>query len=314
MASSFIQYVVPHLNYSAGRLQGYELACAFDLLNRSSLEQQSFCEKLLAALIEPWATQTSKHLIISKWKATTQLQMMLILSESRLPNMDTEECTQHLNTMIKILGTEPLPRYRYLIEWIILRVFCSRSETRQFIIDELLKHDETTESNPKLLTSLMRIATKVACLPDGSEEFALRLMTLLIPLSASPKIAVRYEAQWSVPVIWDRAVEGDWKTVTENPAFEHLNTFIRSLDKYSNPPAERSLEAFDPIKDHTLANLFMGKYLQIYPPEPEIVSTMDFEEVWKDDKKEGLELPPCNIPLGVAPVEQELEENGMTDM
>jgi tRNA guanosine-2'-O-methyltransferase len=308
--AEIIQSVQPELHYSIGRVEEYETACIYDALNRLPPDVE-FKRKLLSALLQPWINQKPKSPIVSRWKTTVQLQMILIVSESCTSDMEAEECISHLNNIVRVLGLEALPRYRYLLEWTILRIYCVRPDMQKYSIKMLEDQEASADLNPKLMASLMKIATRVACLPKSTEAFALELMTRLIPLSASPKIAIRYEAQWSFPQLWEHAVTREWASVTSNPAFEHLTNYIRGLEKYKTPPPERVLEAFDPIADHTLANLFMGPYLQLYPPEAEKVSTTDFEDVWQDDERLGIRVPESTILLGTPP--PDLNEGDQSD-
>lgn len=281
--------------YGPSESQGY--AAMFDLLNRIRPSDHEFAKGMFDKVLQPWVKQKMPIPMVSKWKATTQVQTMLLLSQTCLTAASKEEVAKYLRSFTTMLSIEPLPRYRFLLEWMIVRIYVREPEQRNELLEILSSHDH---SNPKHLASVMKMAVMVARLPDADKEFAHRLMTLLIPLSASPKIVVRHEAQWSFPPLWDHAEGSGWTSITENPAFSALNTHIRSLDKYSTPPPQRVLEWLDPIRDNHLALLFEGRYLEFEPAEARVVSTEDFKAVWAEDEGEVVEhgYPPPQMPLG----------------
>ncbi|GME28748.1 tRNA/rRNA methyltransferase SpoU [Neofusicoccum parvum] len=290
--------IVSHRTYASyygpGESQGY--AAMFDLLNRIRASDHVFAKRVFDQVLRPWVKQKVPIPMVSKWKATTQVQTMLLLSQTCLSAASKEEVADYLRKFTKVLSLEPLPRYRFLWEWIIVRIYVREPEQRRELVEILGSDDHT---NPKHVASVMKMAVMAARLPDTDEAFAHRLMTLLIPLSASPKIVIRHEAQWSFPPLWDHAEANGWTKITENPAFSALNTHIRSLDKYSTPPPQRTLEWLDPIKDNNLALLFGGRYLDFDPAEARVVSMEDFKAVWAEDEQEaGERYPPAQIPLG----------------
>ncbi|EKG16538.1 tRNA/rRNA methyltransferase SpoU [Macrophomina phaseolina MS6] len=288
--------IVPHRTYSSyygpGESQGY--AAMFDLLNRIPSTDHEFARRIFDKVFKPWVTQKMPIPMVSKWKATTQVQTMLLLSPTCLSAAPRDEVANSLREFTKVLSIEPLPRYRFLWEWIIVRIYVRDPSQRQELLEVLASDDHT---NPKHHASVMKMAVMVARLPDSDEEFTHRLMTLLIPLSASPKIVIRHEAQWSFPPLWDHAEANGWTKITGNPAFSALNNHIRSLDKYSEPPPQRTLEWLDPIKDNHLALLFGGRYLDFDPAEARLVSTEDFKAVWAEDAPD-VSYPPPQMPLG----------------
>ncbi|OJD30707.1 putative methyltransferase tarbp1-like [Diplodia corticola] len=288
--------IVPHRTYTSyygpGESQGY--AAMFDLLNRIPESDNAFAKRIFDQLLQPWVNQRLPIPMVSKWKATIQVQTMLLLSENCLVAAPKDEVALYLRKFTKILSVEPLPRYRFLWEWMIARIYVREPEQRKELLDVLGGDDH---SNPKHLASVMKMAVMVARLPDTNEEFGHKLMTSLIALSASPKIVIRHEAQWSFPPLWDHAEVCGWTKVTNNPAFSALNTHIRSLDKYSTPPPQRILKWLDPIKDHDMELLFGGKYLDFDPAEARLVSTHDFKAVWAEDEQD-CNYPPPQMPLG----------------
>lgn len=291
---SILRASLPHRTYESyyGKHEGYGYACAFDLLNRLVLSDPQTTNRLLQRLIRPWATQEMPVPMVSKWKTTVQLQTILILSNSPAFTQS------HVDQCMKALAIEPLPRHRYLLEWIVVRALLRYPDTSKELLAML---DPADESNPKYMASVLKMAVMVARSPGSPVEYSERLMTLLVPLAASPKIIIRHEAHWSFPVLWDHVSANGWTGMTGNPAFAALNRHIRNLDRYQNPPPGRMLEWLDPVEDHTLTHLFQGRYLRVDPPEAEVVTSEDFEAVWADDTaggRSGQPLPPAHMPLG----------------
>lgn len=288
--------IVPHRTYASyygpGESEGY--AAMFDLLNRIPASDHVFAKRIFDQVFQPWVTQKMPIPMVSKWKATTQVQTMLLLSQTCLIAASKDEVADYLRKFTRVLSIEPLPRYRFLWEWIIVRIYVREPEQQKALLEVLGSDDHT---NPKHLASVMKMAVMVARLPDTHEDFSQKLMTQLIPLSASPKIVIRHEAQWSFPPLWDHAEASGWTKITSNPAFSALNTHIRSLDKYSEPSPQRALEWLDPIKDNHLALLFGGRYLDFDPAEARLVSTEDFKAVWAQDGPDA-KYPPPQMPLG----------------
>ncbi|KAF2806444.1 uncharacterized protein BDZ99DRAFT_573956 [Mytilinidion resinicola] len=314
-----LEVFFPHLSYTFyyGVREWFGYACVMDLVNRLPNLNAVITRDVLDQLIKPWATQKTPVPQVSKWKTLTQLQMMLILSEACISKGDPVETSLYLNTFMDILSVEPWPKYRYLLEWMLARLYLHSPDDRSLLLDRL---GSQGESNPKLTASLMRMAVMVACFPDTPESFSLRLVTLLIPLCASGKIQVRHEAHWAFPSIWDHVETRGWSNILSNPAFAALNTHIRSLWRFQTPTSpynSRSL-TLDLVKDHNMANLFQGDYLRTYPPERELVTTADFEAVWAADVRNKLAVPrphaPPLISLGSPkpPIEIEIPTSSAT--
>ncbi|EON69774.1 hypothetical protein W97_09037 [Coniosporium apollinis CBS 100218] len=298
-----LEQIAPHRTYSFyyGHHQSYGYACIFDTLNSLRVTDHAVGKRIFDRLLEPWANQKMPISIVSKWKKTTQLQTMLLLLDTCMSTSTSEELSAYLRSLLSIISIEPLPRYRFLLEWIIARIYVQHPDRRPDLLTLISTKDH---SNPKYLASIMKLAVMIARVADSPESFALKLMTQLVPLSASSKIIIRHEAQWSFPPLWDHAAERDWTSITENPAFAALNDSIRSHEKYLAPPPGRSLEWLDPVDDHNLATLFQGGYLRMEPAEGEIVRVEDFEELWAEKENtrsgEGAEkaMPPPRVPLG----------------
>ncbi|KAK7519317.1 uncharacterized protein IWZ02DRAFT_289563 [Phyllosticta citriasiana] len=278
--------LVPHCTYEYyyGPTEACGYAYVFDMLNRLRESDRPMAMRIVERLMDPWIHQKMPIPMVSKWKESTQLQTLILLQGLALSSLCDEEVSKKLEAFLKILAIEPLPRYRFLLEWSISTIYVPRRNLRNRLL-ELLDTDDHT--NPKFLASVMKLAMIVARLWDSDEEFALKLMTVLVPYAASHKIVIRHESQWSFLPLWDHAAAKGWKRLIENPVFAALNRHIRSLDKYSTPPPDRTLEWFDPVRDCNLSTLFQGKYLDSEPAEPRTVSMDDFRAIFHEDTNDA---------------------------
>ncbi|KAK8157388.1 hypothetical protein IWX90DRAFT_516610 [Phyllosticta citrichinensis] len=276
--------LVPHCTYEYyyGPTEARAYAYVFDMLNRLRDSDRPMAMRIVERLMHPWVHQKLPIPMVSKWKESTQLQTLILLQGRAFSNLSDEDLSEKLETFFKILAIEPLPRYRFLLEWIISTIYVTRRSLRHRLLEILDTEDHT---NPKFLASVMKLAIIVARLWDSDEEFALKLMTILVPYAASHKIVIRHESQWSFLPLWDHAAAKGWTKLVENPVFAALNRHIRSLDKYSTPPPDRTLEWFDPVGDCNLFTLFQGKYFDLEPAEPRTVSMDDFRAVFHEDTK-----------------------------
>jgi tRNA guanosine-2'-O-methyltransferase len=289
--------------------EGLGHACIFDILNQLTTQQSSFVtidpEQLLKKLVQPWLKQRQPVPMVSKWKRTSQLQAMVILIEHiGARSSNPEKLDEYRRQFLAILCLEPLPRFRFLLEWAIIALTFRLQAIRPTswsdcpILSNL--NAAADQSNPKYLCSLLKLATLIAQHPSMSESYSIKLFQHFITLSISSKIAVRHEAQWSLPILWRHAALRKWTNTTENVMLRSLYESITSLDKYTNPPMQRLLESFNPATDRNLTTLFQGGYFQIDPPEAEILTTEDFEDMWAaDDKFRVTSSPETQVlPLG----------------
>ncbi|KAF2468809.1 uncharacterized protein BDR25DRAFT_335202 [Lindgomyces ingoldianus] len=287
--------IIPHRTYECyyGKREWFAYACVIDLLNRFPESQLGVAKEVLRRLTQRWKDQKGNIPIRSKWKQAFQLQAMLVLSESCIQELDVE---WYLDTCMKILTLEPWPRYRFLLEWIIARIYyCYPNHARRILPDIVKAEDE----NPRLVASLMKLAVSAASFLD-SEDFGLDLMVQLIPFSASSKVQIRFEAQWSFPILWDLAERKSWMSILGNPAFKALDKHIRSLDKFNTPIMSSRTLKLDVVSETTITSIFQGDYLRVDEPEKEFVAREDFEELWAEDMKSEFCTPPPCIPLGDA--------------
>lgn len=262
---------VPNRDYEDyyGQREWVGYAAVIDLLNRIPESQEDVAKRVMKRLLEPWRTQKAPIPIISKFKNVFQLQIMLVLTQSCVTKEDAD---WYLDSFMHALVLEPWPRYRYLLEWIITRIYFRFPEKAHRILDDLAHLDD---NSPVHIASLMKLALLAAPFLD-SADFALRLMVQLIPFSASPKVHIRHEAHWCFPTLFDLAKERKWLSITENPAFIALDKHVRSLDKFNVPPSTIRTLKLEAVKDFTLTNIFQGRYLKVETPDMEYVAREDF--------------------------------------
>lgn len=290
-AADKLERYIPHRTYSAyyGQREWHAYAAWIDLLNRFPEEQKHVAKRVFDSLLEPWAGQKGSIPVIAKWKNVFQLQAMLVLVEHCISENDADA---YLDKFMHALTVEQWPRFRFVLEWIITRIyFHHRSK-----VDRILKDlGHLDESSPIHIASLMKLAVLAAPFLD-SEEFVLNLIIQLIPFSASQKVHIRHEAHLSFPMIYELAERKGWKAITANPGFSVLNTHIRQTEKFNNPAWSIRTLRIDAVADFTLTEIFQGQYLYIETPEPERVAHDDFVALAQSD--DNLTLPTARITLG----------------
>lgn len=273
-----------------GSREWHAYAAMIDLLAHFPKEQLSVAKRVLDCLLEPWKLQRPGIPVISKWKNVLQLQAMLILADYCVEESDADEylaCFKHALTL------EAWPRYRFLLEWIIARI-CYRVPGRApQILQDLSKLDDNSSTH---IASLMKLAVLVA--PRESEDFSATFMEQLVPFAASPRVQIRHESNYAIPIIFDLARRKGWKSITDNPAFVSLDAFIRTLDKYQSTPWTIRTLKLDAVNDFSLVNIFEGQYLTIESPEKVRVAYEDFVVLHEADRTSGLLAPPEGILLG----------------
>jgi tRNA guanosine-2'-O-methyltransferase len=276
-----------------GAREWYAYAAVIDILRRFPEEQTSVARRILSSLLEPWKLQRPGVPIVSKWKNVFQLQAMLSLVDFCIPEPEADAYLSHFRHALTI---EAWPRHRFLLEWIIARIYYRFPGKSSQILEDLSRLDETSS---KHIASLMKLGVLVA--PRETEAFSATFMTQLVPFSASPRVHIRHESNYAIPIIFDLALSKKWKSITENPAFVSLNAFIRGLDKFQFEPWTIRTLKLDAINDFTLVNIFQGQYLTIELPEKERVAYEDFIALQDEDRMSGLSVPPERIPLGEPP-------------
>ncbi|KAF1966348.1 hypothetical protein BU23DRAFT_574076 [Bimuria novae-zelandiae CBS 107.79] len=275
-----------------GQREWIGYAALIDLLNRIPEDQAYVAKHIMDRLLEPWRTQKAPIPIISKFKNVFQLQIMLLLTES---SVTKENADWYLDSFMHALILEPWPRYRFILEWIIARIYFHFPSKTHRILDDLARLDE---NSPVHIASLMKLALLTAPFLD-SEDFALRLMVQLIPFSASPKVHIRHEAHWCFPTIFYLARERNWSSITDNPAFVALDKHIRSLEKFSAVPSTIRTLKLDAVKDFTLTKIFQGQYLRLETPDMQYVAHEDFIALYDlQPHTDGSHASPPRVPLG----------------
>ncbi|KAH7067609.1 hypothetical protein BKA63DRAFT_495413 [Paraphoma chrysanthemicola] len=298
-AAQKLQKHQPHRTYSAyyGQREWHAYATTIDLLRRFPQEHFHVAKRVLDRLLEPWKTQRAGGPIISKWKNVLQLQAMLLLVDFCIVEADVDE---YLASFWHALALEPWPRYRFLLEWILARIYYRFTGRASDILTDLANIEKTSSTQ---IASLMKLAVLIA--PYETEAFSTAFMTKLVPFSASPKVQIRHESNYALPIVFDLARCRGWRSIIENPAFTSLNEFVRSLDKFQVAPWTIRTLKVDIVKDYTLTNIFQGQYLTIESPDRESVAFEDFLVLQEADKAAGLRAPPERIPLG-RPVNESL--------
>jgi tRNA guanosine-2'-O-methyltransferase len=296
-AAGKLQQSLPHRTYTSyyGLREWHAYAALIDLLRRFPKDQLSTAKRILNSLVEPWKNQQPPVAVKSPWKKTLQLQAMLLLSDYCITESDADD---YLRSLTHALSLESWPRYRYILEWILARIYCRFPGKSSCIIDELGNLDDYS---PIHIASLMKLGLLIA--PHESKEFGIKLMTQLNSYSASPKVQIRHEANYAFPLVFDMAIAKKWDSVTGNPAFVAMNAFIRRLDKFNASPWTIRTLKLDIEQDFSLTGILQGRYLSIESPEQELVKCEDFEALESYDISDDFKPPPSHIMLGERPAQ-----------
>jgi tRNA guanosine-2'-O-methyltransferase len=295
-AADKLQQYLPHRTYASyyGMREWHAYAAVIDLLRRFPEEQISAARGILDQLLQPWISQKPPIAIKSPWKKTFQVQAILLMSHYCVTESDVDA---YLDGLTHALSLESWPRYRYLLEWTIARIYRQFPGKSLRIVQEL---GNLEEYSPVHIASLIKLGLLVA--PYESQEFAIKLITHLNSYSASPKVQIRHEANFAFPLVFDLAIANNWKDIVKNPAFAGMNAFIRRLDKFNASPWTIRTLKVDIEQDFTLAGIFQGRYLSIETPEEEIVTHEDFESLEKDGQSSHANQPSARISLGKATI------------
>lgn len=282
-----------------GKRESYGYACVFDTLNRMPMPAYlDIGRRIINEILHTWVHQKLPPPMFSHWKTSSQLHIIIILLERTRQWLSDQEVDDYLDSLFRILTIETTPRLRYLMEWAIVRILAHHPSRRQEILSRLREQDGSV---PKLTASIMKIALMLARLPESEEGFVTEFMRQLIPLSASPKIVIRHEAQWTFPVLFQVAKTRYWSDLIDNAAFARLDVHITSLDTYKKPPYGRVRDNFDVLQDHNLTTLFQGEYLRMEPIESEKVSRDEFLALYEEEQRYSsiLHAPgETSLPLG----------------
>ncbi|KAF1947577.1 hypothetical protein EJ02DRAFT_92753 [Clathrospora elynae] len=295
IAAEKLSQILPHRTYTSyyGQREWHAYAAMIDLLRRFPGDQLSVAKRVLDQLLEPWKSQQAPVPVKSPWKKTLQLQAMLLLQQFCITEAEADT---YVDSFMHALVLESWPRYRYLLEWIVARIYYKFPGKTSRIIDELGRLEEYT---PIHMASLMKLGLLVA--PFESEAFAIDFATQLNCYSASPKVQIRHEANFAFPIIFELAITKDWRQIFGNPAFAAMNAFVRRLDKFNASPWTIRTLKLDIVQDFTLDGVFQGRYLSIESPEGERVRYEDFEALDADDSIAQAGLLTDRIQLGNKP-------------
>lgn len=314
-AAEKLQRYVSHRSYASyyGQREWHAYAAWIDFLNRFPEGQVHVAKRIFDRLVEPWAAQKGVVPVISKWKDVFQLQAMLVLIEHCVSEADADA---YLDQFMHALTVEQWPRYRFVLEWIITRIYFHFPGKSNRILEDLAHLDE---SSPIHIASLMKLAVLAAPFLD-SESFAMDLIIQLIPFSASQKVHIRHEAHLSFPMIFELAEKNGWTSITSNPGFSILNAHIRQTEKFKTPAWSIRTLRIDAVTDFTLTEIFQGQYLYIETPEQERVAHDDFVTLFKSDGDTTLPMAHISlgkpraqieVPVNPKPVEYVLDEEGV---
>lgn len=268
-------------HYYFGDRESLGVAALVDIVSRLGAHHFDIALAILNRLLQRWVKQRTPPPIVTKWKSTLQLQVLLLCCEQVVPAMEDSALLPVLRDLHYVLSIEPLPRYRYLLSWVIARIYLHHKHLRPRILDELRTKDH--HSNPKYLASLMKIGVMVAKLNDAGADLVMELASAVVPLAASSKVIIRHEAQWQFPALLDYAAAMKWEAVSGNPAFTALDDYVRSLERFDDPPLERQLDRLDPAADNTLVNLVEGRWFGLDSIEPSLCGRDDFVKLYKMD-------------------------------
>jgi tRNA guanosine-2'-O-methyltransferase len=286
-------------DYYFGKGEGYGFAAYLDLISRIGPQQPDLIQSLLEKLLARWKKQKIPTPTISAWKTTLQLEVMLLCFEQFAVTASRASLDPMLKDFYFILSLEPLPRFRYLMEWTLVRIQIRHPELYTQTLDMLSTKDH--QSNPKFLASLMKMGVMLATAKSGTEDFARSLATIFIALSSSSKIIIRHESQWAFPQLMDHARSQEWTTILANPAYTSLDEYIRSLPRFGDPPPERIMGKIDPVSDHTMSNLVEGLWTDLDYTRPPYTTHQDLVTLYNDDARlSNTTWPASCIPLGTA--------------
>ncbi|OQO14852.1 hypothetical protein B0A48_00234 [Cryoendolithus antarcticus] len=277
--------------------EGHGFAAYLDLIGRLGAQYDGLAMGIANAILSRWKQQKDPRPSVSPWKTTLQLQVLLVCLELAHTSESLEQLGLIVDDLLHILALEPLPRYRHIVEWMVARMQLAHLSLQSHSRKLLATRDH--HSNPKFLASLMKVGVMLAGTPDSTEDLASTLAMTFVSHSASSKIVVRHEAQWSFPQLMDVCRRRDWTTIIQNPAYTTLEDYIRALPRFGDPPSERIMSALDPMKDHSLTNLTEGLWTQLDDTRPPLTGREDFLRLYEADRQYFTDTwPTCIMHLG----------------
>jgi tRNA guanosine-2'-O-methyltransferase len=288
--------------FYCGKRESHGFAAFLDLVSRIEKIEIGASEKISQRLLQRWLRQKTPPPTVSQWKTVLQLQVLLLCLEQYIPAVSAADAERVLKDLHYILSIEPLPTYRYLLEWMIARIHLHHEDLRHVLLSELRVQDH--HANPKFLASLMKIGVSVAKAPNSTENFGLDLMAIFVTLSASSKVVIRHEAQWQIPVLRDLAIVRKWDAVRDDTTFKALDDFVRSLQRFGDPPLDRRIDKLDPVADHNLTHLVEGTWYELDSVEKRQTNHECFVSLYASDAQLPVEAKAAScMPLGDAIVD-----------
>ncbi|PSK44214.1 hypothetical protein B9Z65_194 [Elsinoe australis] len=285
-----------------GKNEGVGWAAFFDLLNSIIQLDPELNRNLLEELLQPWMQQRIPPTIVNKWKTTEWVQALLILLQGRSAVEGHDGAKTYTQKIMYLLSVEPLPRYRFLFEWMICLLIQQHEDLMDLVVEVLSSIDH--HGNPKYLSSIVRVAVTIVCSKLGTEDAAEKVAQRLTGLAASSKIIIRHEAQWALPTFWRHAQAQDWKTITENSALIGLLDYMHSLERTIVPSAERENSRFNFDTDQTMSTLLCGSYLALEPPGKPQLKLGDYQRLMETEKGSTLKHhqdTKASLPWGTEP-------------
>ncbi|KAI5806946.1 hypothetical protein EDC01DRAFT_7245 [Geopyxis carbonaria] len=249
-----------HYREYNGETEIYAQVYMFDMLSRmdeSNNIQANFVKLIREKLFKPWTQNFPGMPIYVAWKKPSYLQTLVLLERFVLES----EAPGFLDLIItKVLSYEPHPRYRFLLEWIMVLCILRFPENR----DCIWKHLRFPENqNPKLMASLLRVGLMVARELDTSirEEFFTELVHVDVPLASSTKAIIRHQAIAMLLELWDDAVTFGFESLTSNSFFSRVYQGVIHSPYYKEYSGAKSFRTFDAKKNYSLSGIFGGGYL-----------------------------------------------------
>lgn len=132
-----------------GQGEGHGFAAYLDLISRIGSQHPELIQSLLEKLLARWKKQKLPTPTMSAWKTTLQLEVMLLCFEQHASTADRATLDPMLEDFYFILSLEPLPRFRYLMEWTLVRIQIRHPDLCSQTLDTLSTKDH--QSNPKFL-------------------------------------------------------------------------------------------------------------------------------------------------------------------
>jgi tRNA guanosine-2'-O-methyltransferase len=286
--------------FYCGKRESHGFAAFLDLVSRIHAIESGAPERIAQRILQRWMRQKTPPPTVSQWKTVLQLQVLSLCLEQHVPSLAATEAERILKDLHYILSIEPLPTYRYLLEWMIARIHLHHASLRSILLAELRIQDH--HSNPKFLASLMKIGVSVVKAPNSTEEFGSELMAIFATLAASSKVVIRHEAQWQIPALLDQAAAKQWELIRNNTTFKALDDFVRSLQRFGDPPLDRRIDKLDPVADHNLTHLVEGPWYELDNVEQRQTNHECFVSLYVSDAQHAIQITAVScMPLGDAP-------------